>query len=68
MPEWSKGYDLRSYGESLVGSNPTPSKEYFKYIYKNDSDKQLNDYKNDQSTILNFLLQFIIIKNTCPSG
>ena len=25
MPEWSKGYDLRSYGESLVGSNPTPS-------------------------------------------
>ena len=29
MPEWSKGYDLRSYGESLVGSNPTPSKEYF---------------------------------------
>ena len=24
-PSWSKGYDLRSYGESLVGSNPTPS-------------------------------------------
>ena len=24
MPEWSKGYDLRSYGVSLVGSNPAP--------------------------------------------
>lgn len=23
------GYDLRSYDESLVGSNPTPSKEHF---------------------------------------
>ena len=23
MPEWSKGYDSSSYGESLVGSNPT---------------------------------------------
>lgn len=28
LPEWSKGYDLRSYGESLVGSNPTPHR-YF---------------------------------------
>lgn len=27
LPEWSKGTDLRSVGESLVGSNPTP------YIY-----------------------------------
>ena len=26
MPEWSKGCDLRSHGESLVGSNPTPCK------------------------------------------
>ena len=34
MPEWSKGYDLRSYGESLVGSNPTPSKKKFLYIRK----------------------------------
>ena len=24
MPEWSKGADLRSAGESRVGSNPTP--------------------------------------------
>ena len=24
-PSWSKGCDLRSHGESLVGSNPTPS-------------------------------------------
>jgi hypothetical protein len=24
MPEWSKGADLSSAGESLVGSNPTP--------------------------------------------
>ena len=22
MPEWSKGYDLRSYDESFTGSNP----------------------------------------------
>ena len=27
LPEWSKGTDLRSVGDSLVGSNPTP------YIY-----------------------------------
>uniref|UniRef100_A0A6C0LDP0 Uncharacterized protein n=1 Tax=viral metagenome TaxID=1070528 RepID=A0A6C0LDP0_9ZZZZ len=27
-----KGCDLRSHGESLVGSNPTPSKEYFMMI------------------------------------
>lgn len=25
MPEWSKGDDLRSSGESLAGSNPAPS-------------------------------------------
>jgi hypothetical protein len=28
LPEWSKGADLRSAGESLVGSNPTP----YRYI------------------------------------
>ena len=32
MPEWSKGYDLRSYGESLVGSNPTATIDIFFYI------------------------------------
>ena len=25
MPEWSKGYDLRSYIARFVGSNPTPA-------------------------------------------
>ena len=32
MPEWSKGADLRSAGESLVGSNPTPCIYYIRVI------------------------------------
>ena len=30
LPEWSKGTDLRSVGESLVGSNPTPYRYFTK--------------------------------------
>ena len=32
-PSWSKGYDLRSYGESLVGSNPTATIDILLYTY-----------------------------------
>ena len=44
MPEWSKGYDLRSYGESLVGSNPTPSKEYFNKLKQGANNNLENEY------------------------
>ena len=32
LPEWSKGTDLRSVGESLVGSNPTPYRYFIHLI------------------------------------
>lgn len=35
LPEWSKGADLRSAGESLVGSNPTPYRYFTLIIAKN---------------------------------
>ena len=64
MPEWSKGCDLRSHGESLVGSNPTPSiNKFLLYVFTYNKKLELRKIKLIICNYLSYIVINIFIKN-----